>query len=228
MGTLYVVATPIGNLKDITIRAIETLKKVDFVVCEDTRVTVKLLNHYKIKKRLVSFHQHSGIQKIDLIVDKLKEGSDIALLTDSGTPGISDPGGVLTQKCLDEKIEVVPIPGASALLASISVSGLLSKNFEFLGFLPKKKGRQKVLSYLKKRIAKNGCPKKAFIFFESPHRLVKTLIDLSKIVSKNVRIVLCREMTKKFEEIKEGNMSEMIKHYSEKKPRGEFVIILKS
>jgi len=228
MGKLFIVATPIGNLKDITLRALETLRQVDFVVCEDTRETIKLLYHYRIKKELVSFHQHSKVQKIDFIVDKLKKGKNIALVTDSGTPGISDPGGVLTQKCRDEKIKVVPIPGPSALTASISISGLKSAKFEFLGFLPKKKRRQLVLSYLKRQISDKSLKNKAFIIYESPHRLQRTLIDFQKILGKRKKIIICRELTKKFEEIREGAIKEMISYFSKGKVRGEFVIILKS
>ena len=224
-GTLYVVATPIGNLEDITLRAIRTLKEVDFVICEDTRVSIKLLNHLQIKKELISFHQHSRITRIDFIVDKLRRGQNAALLTDSGTPGISDPGGVLTKKCLDEKIEVVPIPGASALAASISVSGLKSARFEFMGFLPKKKGRRKGLGYIKDGLSQDK--ERAFIVFESPYRVIKLLEELSKILPKNVKLVTCRELTKKFEEIKEGSAGELLEYYSQNKPRGEFVVVIK-
>jgi 16S rRNA (cytidine1402-2'-O)-methyltransferase len=233
-GILYIVATPIGNLGDITLRALETLKKVDMIACEDTRVTAKLLNHYSIKKPLVSYHQHSKITKIDRILKELKEGKNIALVTDAGTPGISDPGNYLIAKALDEQIIVVPVPGASTVGAIISVAGIDLKKFVFLGFPPHKKGRETFF----KEVAGFKIP---VIYFESPHRLIKNLELLSVIASEakqsrdcrglqprnDINLILGRELTKMFEEIVRGNTDDVLKYFrdNEDKIKGEFVII---
>lgn len=219
MGTLYVVATPIGNLSDITLRALETLKKVDFIACEDTRVTAKLLNYYNIKKPLISCHQHSKPEKINAIIDKLKEGNDIALVTDAGTPGISDPGNHLIAKLLNCQIVIVPIPGPSALTALISVSGIDMQKFVFLGFPPHKKGRE---TFFREAAGL----KYPAVYYESPYRLIKNLELLEKI-SPEKEVIAGRELTKMFEEIVRGKVGEVKKYFSEKKAkiRGEFVII---
>ncbi|MEC7822836.1 MAG: 16S rRNA (cytidine(1402)-2'-O)-methyltransferase, partial [Candidatus Neomarinimicrobiota bacterium] len=162
-GRLYIVATPIGNLKDFTFRAIDTLKEVDFVFAEDTRNSIQLMKHYSIETKLDSYHEHNNIQKIPKIINLLNEGNDIALISDAGTPTISDPGYKLIRACIDEKIDVIPIPGASAVTTALSASGLPSDSFFFLGFLPQKKGRKKKISFLKSL-------DNTIIIFESPHR----------------------------------------------------------
>lgn len=218
MSTLYVVATPIGNLKDITIRAIEVLRQVDVVACEDSRITGKLLAEHQIKIPLITYHQHSGINKINEIVGRLKRGENIALVTDAGTPGIQDPGGQLVKAALVANIDIEAIPGPSAITTALSISGVNTDSFCFLGFLPKKKGRQTLMQ----TIQKLNMP---LIIYESPMRVVKTIGDLRDILD-NCQIIAMRELTKKFAEVKRGSAEELIKHFSQKKPKGEFVIIV--
>ena len=219
-GILYVIATPIGNLEDITLRALRVLKEVDFVACEDTRVTSKLLNHYSIQKTLISYHQHSELKKIDLIISKLKEGSNIALVTDAGTPGISDPGNILVAEAVKNNIEIHPIPGASALAALVSVAGIDLQKFLFLGFPPHKKGRE---TFFKEVIES----KYSIVYYESPHRFVKNL-ELLKLLGCEKRIIIGRELTKIFEQLVRGNISEIIQYFQENadKIKGEFVVIV--
>ena len=219
-GILYIVATPIGNLKDITLRALETLKEVDFIACEDKRVTIKLLNHYNIKKPLISFHQHSRWQKFDLIINKLKEGKNMALVTDAGTPGISDPGNNLIAEVIKNEIKVVPIPGPSALTALASVAGIDMQKFIFLGFPPHKKGRNKFFQ----KIAEAEYPA---VYYESPYRAVKNL-ELLASFNPQKSIIIGRELTKVFEEIKRGNLAEVAEFLRQKKAqiKGEFTIIV--
>lgn len=219
-GILTVVATPIGNLQDITLRALETLKSVDFIACEDTRVTSKLLNHYSIKKSLISYHQHSELKKIDFIIDKLKEGSNIALVTDAGTPGISDPGNILVAEAVKNGIEIHPIPGSSALASTISIAGIDLQKFLFLGFPPHKKGRE---TFFKEVISF----KYPVIYYESPHRFIKNL-ELLKLLECQKRIIIGRELTKIFEEVQRGNVEEILNYYQENKDKikGEFVVIV--
>ena len=211
----YVVATPIGNLEDITLRALRILKQVDFIVCEDTRRTQILLNNYQIKKPLVSFHQHSKLQKIEFIIDELKNGKDVALVTDAGTPGLADPGGVLIEEALKYNIEVEPIPGPSAVTSLISVSGWKTDKFLFLGYLPKKKGRQTLFSQFKDF----DYP---IVIFESPQRIIKTLQELLSGWGDR-EVIIGRELTKKFGQILRGKISEII---TKIRPQGEFVIII--
>ena len=173
LGTLYIVATPIGNLADITLRALETLKKVDLIAAEDTRLTTRLLSRYEIKKPLISYHQHSRLSKIDEIIWELKNGKQVALVSDAGTPGIADPGASLILKALENKIEIIPIPGAQAAVTALSVSGFSESKFIFVGFLPKKKGRQTLLTQLSEMVFEG-----VLIFYESPYRINKTLLDL--------------------------------------------------
>ena len=220
-GILYIVATPIGNLKDITVRALETITEVDFVACEDTRVASKLLSHYSIKKPLLSYHQHSQIVRVEKIIEHLKSDKSIALITDAGTPGISDPGNKLVEEVLKNDITVVPIPGVSALTTLASVSGIDMQKFVFLGFPPHKKGRE---TYFKKvaEMAKSGLP---VILYESPYRILKTLVSL-----KDFRVIVGRELTKYFEEVARGSAVEALEYF-EKNPgkvKGEFVIIVYS
>ncbi len=213
---LYIVATPIGNLNDITIRAIEVLKSVDFIACEDTRHTKILLDHYKIKTPTISYFQHSKVTKLNKLVSLLAEGKNIALVTDSGTPGISDPGQKLIFEAVNHKIEVVPIPGPVAAIAALSISGFKLSKFLFIGFLPKKKGRQTKLRELSKE-------KRVIVLYESPYRIIKTLNDLKEFLGDR-EVVLCRELTKKFEEVYRGEISEVLPQI---KPKGEFVIVIK-
>ena len=227
LGILYIVATPIGNLGDITFRAIETLKKADMIACEDTRQTVKLLNHYGIKKPLVSYFQHSKLSKVEYLIEQLKQGKDIALVTDAGTPGISDPGEKLIQQLNNlttEQFKIVPIPGASAFAAIASVSGIDMSRFVFLGFPPHKKGRETFF----KEVAAAKYP---VIYYESPHRVIKNLELLKKLSSPPAggkKIILGRELTKMFEEIVRGNVSDVLEYFQKNpgKVKGEFTIII--
>jgi len=219
MGKLYVVSTPIGNLKDITLRALETLKKVDIIAAEDTRRTRKLLTHYSIKKPLVSYFEHNKFIRGRYLVERLKEGKSIALVSDSGTPGISDPGYYVINLAIENGIDVIPIPGASALLCALSASGCPTDRFVFEGYLPvRRKRRRDLLGELKDE-------PRTVIFYEAPHRLLRSLEDIREVLGDR-KVVLGRELTKKFEEIRRANVGELIQHFVEHKPRGEFVIIL--
>jgi 16S rRNA (cytidine1402-2'-O)-methyltransferase len=222
--TIYVVATPIGNLKDMTFRAIDTLLAADLVVCEDTRVTKRLIQEYEIDKPTVSYHLHSKLSKIDNIIAVLKEGKSIALVSDAGTPCISDPGSFLINKAREElgdDLKVVPIPGPSALTAALSVSGFTDSSFLFLGFLPHKKGRETLF----KEIAAS---ERAVVFYESPHRFMKALESLQKVLQPERKIGVARELTKLFEEIRTGTVLEMVEYYKQNpdKIRGEFVVLV--
>jgi 16S rRNA (cytidine1402-2'-O)-methyltransferase len=227
MGILYIVATPIGNLEDITYRAVRVLKLVDVIACEDTRQTRKLLNYYKIEKNMISYHQHSKISKIGEIVDMLKLGKNVALVSDAGTPAISDPGAELILETIKNKIKVTPIPGVSAVTTLSSISGSKSGKFLFLGFLPKKKGRQTLLENVKTQISNLKKDKILIIIYESPYRLVKTLNDF-RAMNINWQVVIGREMTKKFEEIIRGDARDVLKYFKNNKSklRGEFTICL--
>jgi 16S rRNA (cytidine1402-2'-O)-methyltransferase len=218
-GVLYVVATPIGNLQDITLRALETLKTVDLIAAEDTRHTKKLLQHYGIETPLISFHQHSGAGRIEQIIRRLQGGESVALVTDAGTPGISDPGGALVAAAHKAGIRVVPVPGASAVTAILSVAGLPAHRFRFEGFPPRKEGaRRKFFESLHGEDA-------PVVFYESPHRLLKTLQTAYEVLG-DCGIVVGRELTKQFEEVFRGRLSEAIAYWQAKPPRGEFVIVL--
>ncbi len=217
-GKLYIVATPIGNLKDFTFRAIDTLKEVDFVFAEDTRNSIQLMKHYKIETKIDSYHEHNNVKKIPKIINLLNEGKNIALISDAGTPTISDPGYKLIRACIDEEINIIPIPGASAVTAALSASGLPSDSFFFLGFLPHKKGRKKKISFLKSL-------DNTIIIFESPHRLLKTLKELHDELGERP-VVVARELTKLYEEIIRGNFDSIIEYFESKKVKGEIVIII--
>ncbi len=218
-GVLYIVATPIGNLRDITFRAIDVLSAVDIIACEDTRRTLILLNKYVIKKPLVSYFEYNKLKRIDFIIRSLKEGKNIALVSDAGTPGISDPGASLIKRAIDEGIKVEAIPGASAVLTALIVSGFPTHRFTYVGFLPVKSGaRKKALQELK-------AEKKTAVIYESPHRLIKTLLAIKEVFGNN-NVVIAREMTKKFEEILRVKIEEAISYFENKKPKGEFVIII--
>lgn len=216
-GKIYLVATPIGNLEDITLRAIRILKEVNIIVAEDTRQTLKLLNHLEISKPMISFHRHSQEEKKNEIIKKVKEGKNIAIVSDAGTPIISDPGEEIVKVAVEENIEVIPVPGACALIAGLIASGIDAKEFLFLGFLPlNKKTRKEKLNIIK-------YAKQTTILYEAPHKLIQTLKDL-KDVTKNRQIVLAREITKIHEEYIKGTADELIE--KEKEPKGEFVIII--
>jgi len=217
MPKLFIVATPIGNLGDISLRALDTLKQVDLILCEDTRVTRKLLDHYQIKTPIESYHQHSKISKINKIIDLLKQGKNLALVSDSGTPGISDPGNQLVAIINNQFpiTNIIPIPGPSAISAIASIAGIPMDKFVFLGFPPHKKGRQKFF----KELAEYKYP---VIIYESPHRIIKTLKQLEEFGKFD--IVVGRELTKKFETIYRGKIEEIINQIE---PRGEFVIVVR-
>ena len=216
-GKLFLVATPIGNLEDITFRAINILKEVDIIAAEDTRHTLKLLNHYEISKPLISYHRHNEEVKSEILINKLLEGDNIALVTDAGTPGISDPGEEVVKEAIKNNIEVIPIPGACALVNALIASGLNTKEFLFLGFLPlNKKNRDNALNKIKKA-------KSTVILYEAPHKLIKTLQDLLKNVG-DINCVLAREITKIHEEFIRGNISNLLEQIQE--PKGEYVILL--
>ena len=217
-GKLFVVATPIGNLQDISFRAVETLKKVNCIFAEDTRTSKKLINHYDIDTKLYSYHDHSSEKEIARLLDILKDHKDVALISDAGTPTISDPGYSLIRQCINEGIDVIPIPGASALTAAISASGLPSDAFAFIGFLPTKKGRKKKISSLENLDM-------TIVLFESPHRLIKTLNQLKEALGERP-IVVARELTKLYEEIIRGNFSSTIEFFETKKIKGEIVIMI--
>ena len=224
MSKLFIVATPIGNLEDISLRALRVLKEVDLILCEDTRETKKLLDKYGIKKELLSYHSHSKLSKVEKIFELLGEGKNLALVSDAGTPGISDPGTVLVSKIKEkfgENVQVIPIPGATALITALSASGLATHEFTFLGFLPHKKGRETLF----KEIA--GV-KRTMVFYESPHRILKTLESLIKFCP-NKKVCLARELTKIYEEFKTGSPAELLEYLKQnpEKQRGEFVVIVK-
>lgn len=219
-GQLSIVATPIGNLDDITARALETLKAVDLVLCEDTRETKKLLDHYGIKTPTLSYHHHSGVAKIREIIDLLGEGKHLALVTDAGTPGICDPGNYLVRQLTisnEQLIKITPIPGPSAVIAALSISGFLTDRFLFLGFPPHKKGRQTFFKDV-------GESEHTTVFYESNHRIGKCLSELSAVLSPNQQLCVCRELTKKFESIYRGTIGQIIEQKIPEK--GEFVIVI--
>ena len=217
MGKLYVVATPIGNLEDITLRAINVLKSVDLIAAEDTRHTLKLLNHLEISKPLISYHRHNEELRVDVLIEKLKEGQDIALVSDAGTPGICDPGEEIVKRCIEEDIEIIPIPGACAIINALVCSGLDTKEFIFIGFLPlNKKLRKNKLEEIKQST-------KTIIIYEAPHKLKTTLLDLKNFIG-NRKIVLARELTKIHEEFIRGEIDDIISRVDELK--GEMVILI--
>lgn len=218
-GTLYIVATPIGNLEDITIRAVEVLKKVDLIAAEDTRHTKILTDHYDIKIPRTSYFEHNRITKGDYLIRLLKEGKDIALVSDAGTPGISDPGAHIIGLAIKEGINVIGIPGPTAIILGLILSGMPTDRFIFDGFLPNKSGaRRNKLAGFKEE-------KRTVVFYESPHRILKTLYDMLDIFG-DIRICVMRELTKKFEEILRGRISEIAARFEMSKPRGEFLIVL--
>lgn len=218
-GTLYIVGTPIGNLADISTRALEILESVDYIACEDTRVTSKLLAHYEIKKSLLTYFQHSRLSQVNRIIDLLEEGNNIAVVTDAGTPGLADPGGKLVAEVLAKDINIVPIPGPSALATALSVAGMQVDEFHFYGFLPHKKGRQ---TKLKEVIASSV----ASVLYESVHRIEKLLKQLMEFGIEQRQIVLVRELTKKFETIYRGTAEQVLEQLQADTIKGEFVVII--
>lgn len=218
-GMLYIVATPIGNLDDITLRALETLRSVDLIAAEDTRHTKKLLNHFGINTPLTSYYEHKKREKGEFVLEKLKDGKNVALVSDAGMPGISDPGEDLVRLCIENGIEFTVIPGATAFAAALVLSGLGTSNFRFEGFLTvKKSGRLERLEKLKKETA-------TLIFYEAPHKLLRTLRDLLEVLGDR-SIAVCRELTKKYEEVIRCKISEAVKLFEEREPKGEFVLVV--
>ena len=219
MSKLYIVPTPIGNLKDITFRAIEVLKDVDLILAEDTRTSGKLLKHYEIGTPMQSHHMHNEHKTVDNLVQKLKSGITIALISDAGTPAISDPGFLLTRACVEHNIEVDCLPGATAFVPALVNSGLPNEKFVFEGFLPVKKGRQTRL----KSLAEES---RTMIFYESPHKLIKTLGHFCEYFGDGRQVSVSRELTKLFEETIRGTAKEVLEHYINKPPKGEIVIVV--
>jgi 16S rRNA (cytidine1402-2'-O)-methyltransferase len=214
-----VVSTPIGNLEDITLRALRALKEVDLVAAEDTRHTGLLLKHYGIKNRLESYHDFNKAKKAPVLIKELKSGRTVAVTSDAGTPGISDPCYLLVKLAIQENIKVVPIPGASAFLSALVVSGLPTDRFAFEGFLPAKPGKRR------KRLEEVREDKRTLIFYESPHRLLKTLQDISEVLGER-KMEVARELTKKFEEIKRGTPEEITEYFQKNKLKGELVLVV--
>lgn len=218
-GTLYLCATPIGNLEDITYRVLRILNEVDLIAAEDTRNSIKLLNHFDIKTPMTSYHEYNKIEKAYQLVNKLKEGKNIALITDAGTPGISDPGEDMVRICYEEGVPVTSLPGAAACVTALTMSGLPTRRFAFEAFLPRdKKERAAVLEELKSET-------RTIILYEAPHHLVKTLEELEKALG-NRRITICRELTKKHEEKIQSTLEDILIYYKETDPRGEYVLVI--
>ena len=218
-GTLYLCATPIGNLEDITLRVLRTLKEVDLIAAEDTRNSIKLLNHFEIKTPMTSYHEYNKIEKAYQLVEKLREGQNIALITDAGTPGISDPGEELVRICQEEHIPVTSLSGPAACITALTMSGLATRRFAFEAFLPRdKKERAAILESLKGET-------RTIILYEAPHHLKKTLAELLAVLGDR-RISLCRELTKRYETVFPATLTEALSYYQENEPRGEFVLVL--
>lgn len=216
---LYIVPTPIGNLKDITLRALEVLRDVDLILAEDTRVSGNLLRHYEISKPLLSYHDHNEHQILKNVIEKLKSGMNLALVSDAGTPLISDPGFLLVRECMKNEIQVVPLPGASALTSALSASGLPTDKFHFEGFLPHKKGRNKRWEFLQTYPG-------TLIFYESPHRLLKLLNEIQEHLGAETLVTVAKEISKIYEEFRHDNISEIIRQYNDNtKLKGEYVVL---
>ncbi|MCI7469575.1 MAG: 16S rRNA (cytidine(1402)-2'-O)-methyltransferase [Lachnospiraceae bacterium] len=219
-GTLYLVATPIGNLEDITLRAIRVLKEADLVAAEDTRTSGVLLSHFEIHTPVTSYHEFNKLEKADYLVEQMLSGKTVACITDAGTPGISDPGEELVRKCVEEGIPVYSVPGPAACITAVTSSGLSCRRFSFEAFLPKdKRERQRVLDEIKDDT-------RTIIIYEAPHHLKKTLAELAGVLGGDRRLVLCRELTKRFEEKQQMTFSESIDFYNENEPRGEYVLVI--
>ena len=219
MSKLYIVPTPIGNLKDITLRAIEVLKEVDLILAEDTRTSGKLLKHFEISTHMQSHHMHNEHKTVENLIQKIKSGTTVALISDAGTPAISDPGFLLTRACVDNNIEVDCLPGATAFVPALVNSGLPNDKFVFEGFLPVKKGRQTRLLALAEET-------RTIIFYESPHKLLKTLANFCEYFGEDRQVSVSRELTKLYEETKRGKAKDILAYYTNKPPKGEIVIVV--
>ncbi len=218
-GMLYLCATPIGNLQDMTFRVLETLSGADLIAAEDTRNSMKLLNHFEIKTPMTSYHEHNKFEKADFLIEQMRQGKKVALITDAGTPAISDPGEVLVKRCLENDIPVTSLPGASACITALTLSGLSTRRFCFEGFLPSdKKERAEILRLLTQET-------RTVILYEAPHHLVRTLTELYEKVGQR-KITLCRELTKKFETVMPTTLQDALAYYESEKPRGEYVIVM--
>jgi 16S rRNA (cytidine1402-2'-O)-methyltransferase len=217
---LYIVPTPIGNLEDITLRALAVLRQVDVILAEDTRTSGKLLKHYNIETHMLSHHMHNEHKMVDRIVDRIKGGENVALISDAGTPAISDPGFLLTRACIEKQVEVECLPGATAFVPALVNSGFPNDRFVFEGFLPVKKGRQTRLQLLTEEV-------RTMIFYESPHKLVRTLEHFEQYFGENRLISVSRELTKLFEETRRGTVKEIKEHFQNNPPKGEIVIVVK-
>lgn len=219
MSKLFLIPTPIGNLQDITFRAVETLKGVDLILAEDTRHTGKLLKHYDINKKMAPYHQHNEYKVLNGLIQQIKDGTSVAMVSDAGTPGISDPGFLLVRECLSQNIEIECLPGPTALIPALVNSGFPSEQFCFEGFLPHKKGRQKRLNQLPEE-------SRTMIFYESPHRLIKTLTQFKELFGSERKVAVARELTKIHEETIRGTLQEVIDYFSQKPIKGEIVIVV--
>lgn len=218
-GKLVLVPTPIGNLGDITFRAVSVLKDADIILAEDTRVSSRLLQHLKIDKKLWAHHKFNEHKTVGSLVSKIQEGNTIALISDAGTPGISDPGFLLVRACVENEVEVECLPGPTALIPALAVSGLPTDKFVFEGFLPQKKGRQKRLTQL-------ADEERTIVFYESPFRLVKALTQFAEFLGSDRQCCVCRELSKMFEEVKRGTVTELLQYYTTHPPKGEIVIVV--
>ena len=219
-GTVYLVATPIGNLEDMTFRAVRILKEVDLIAAEDTRNSIKLLNHFEIDTPMTSYHEFNKVEKAITLIEKLKEGQNIAVITDAGTPGISDPGEELVKMCYEQGIEVTSVPGPAACITAVTMSGQACRRFSFEAFLPKdKKERRRVLEEIKNDT-------RTVVIYEAPHHLIGTLKELKDALGEDRGITLCRELTKKHEEKEKTSLGEALKIYETKEPRGEYVLVI--
>jgi len=218
-GRLYIVSTPIGNLEDITLRALDTLKKVDYIACEDTEHSLKLLNYYEIKKPLISYWSEREKVRAEEIIQKIKAGHNVALITDAGTPGISDPGAVVISRAIEEDIEIIPVPGPTALITALSISGLNTEEFTFIGFLPVKQSQRR------KKLLELSSERRTLVFYEAPHRILQTLDDMIEILGDR-KVCIARELTKMFEEVLRGTLSSILEKIEESKIAGEYVIVI--
>lgn len=218
-GKLYIVPTPIGNLEDITLRALRILKEVDIILAEDTRTSGNLLKHFEIDNKLMSYHQHNEHGVLPKMISLLQEGKNLALVTDAGTPGISDPGYLLIRECVRHHLPIEPLPGATAFVPALLKSGFPCDEFVYIGFLPQKKGRQTA-------VQKIGEDERTTVMYESPHRLIKLLEQLIEFCDAERKISVSRELTKKFEETINGTVTEVLQHFLQHEPRGEFVVVV--
>lgn len=219
-GILYLCATPIGNLEDITFRVLRTLKEVDLIAAEDTRNSIRLLNHFEIKTPMTSYHEYNKIEKAYQLVAKMRAGQNIALITDAGTPGISDPGEDIVRICYEEGIEVTSLPGAAACVTALTMSGLATRRFAFEAFLPRdKKERQAILEELREET-------RTIVLYEAPHHLVKTLTELTELLGADRRLTICRELTKRYEEKMQTTLEGSLHYYEANEPRGEYVLVI--